>query len=121
MEKKTFPSAEEETSPFTDASTTHFFWRTTIRQGRILRKDLCETQNIQVEVVVVRNRGGSNLLSRTVAQQMGLVKRVEEINENVFGASGFLKTDPVMIKLKEVSHPTASQQHVEFHFHFKRR
>ena len=50
---------------------------------------------------MVRNQVGSNLLSRTVAENMGLVKCMEEINENVFGASGLLKTDPVMIKLKE--------------------
>ena len=50
---------------------------------------------------MVRNQVGSNLLSRTVAENMGLVKCMEEINENVFGASGLLKTDPVMMKLKE--------------------
>ena len=32
---------------------------------------------------------------------MGLVKRIEEISESVSGASGLLKTDRVMIKLKE--------------------
>ena len=45
--------------------------------------------------------GSNNPLSRTVAEKMVLVKHIEEIRESVFGASGLLKTDPVMIKLKE--------------------
>ena len=49
--------------------------------------------------------GGNNLLSRTVAEKMGLVKCIEEINENVFGVSGLLKPEPVMIKLKEGATP----------------
>ena len=56
-------------------------------------------------VVVVANRVGSNLLSRSAAVKMGLIKRIEEVHRNVFGTSGLLHTDPVPIKLRTDATP----------------
>ncbi|KAK7088509.1 hypothetical protein V1264_022420 [Littorina saxatilis] len=36
---------------------------------------------------------------------MGLIKRVDEVYENVFGATGLLKTEPVQIRLRENATP----------------
>ena len=53
---------------------------------------------------MVRNRS-SNLLSRNVAVKMGLIRRIAEVEENIFGKTGLLKTEPVMITLKDDSKP----------------
>ena len=57
------------------------------------------------KVIVVRNRVGNNLLSRSAAQKMGLIKRIDEISRNVFGSTGLLDTDPVKIQMKEGVQP----------------
>lgn len=54
-------------------------------------------------VVLVKNRGGNNLLSRNVAEEMQLVKRLEEAD--VYGTTGLLKTKPVKIELKDNAVP----------------
>ncbi len=48
----------------------------------------------------------NNLLSRSTASSMGLVKRIEKVH-NAFGEHGTLKTEPVKIQLKEKAQPYA--------------
>lgn len=66
---------------------------------------MVKNKSFKFRVIVVRNRTSNNLLSRTAAEKMGLVKRVEEVQENVFGATGLLKTEPVEIKMKSGVQP----------------
>lgn len=56
-------------------------------------------------VYVVDGNSGNCLLSRSVASSLGLVQRVEEIREHVFGRTGLLKCDPVKIKLRDDAEP----------------
>ena len=50
--------------------------------------------------VVVTEHAGSNLLSRSTASKMGLIsRRIEEIEQDVFGHCGIIKTAPVKISL----------------------
>ncbi len=51
-------------------------------------------------VYVIRGKTVSNLLSRSTAAEMGLVKRIEELH-GAFGEHGTLKTEPVRIQLKD--------------------
>ena len=54
-------------------------------------------------VYVIRGGGVSNLLSRAVIEQMGLVKRVHTVTaESEFG---LMKTQPVKIVLREDAQP----------------
>ena len=85
-------------------------------RGKFFTQTCVKQETFKFRAMVVHNRSDNNLLSRTVAEEMVLVKRIEEIKENVFGASALLKTDSVAIRLKE-----GVAQHVEFHFHFRRR
>lgn len=55
--------------------------------------------------VIVVSSYSNNLLSRAVSNKMGLIKRVEEIQESVFGSIGLMKTAPVKIHLREDAHP----------------
>ncbi|XP_064595725.1 uncharacterized protein K02A2.6-like [Liolophura sinensis] len=48
-----------------------------------------------------------NLLSRGAAVAMGLIQRLDEINDSVFGDIGLMRCDPVKIKLKENVTPYA--------------
>lgn len=59
-------------------------------------------------VYVIRGRTVTNLLSRSTAAEMGLVKRIEEVH-SAFGEHGTLKTEPVRIKLKDNATPYAVQ------------
>ncbi|KAK3774898.1 hypothetical protein RRG08_007256 [Elysia crispata] len=66
-------------------------------------------------MVVLNNKEGSNLLSRGVAEKMGLVKHIQEIQrpanfkpeekKQIFGAIGILNTEPVQICMKENTEP----------------
>ena len=73
------------------------FWAQTSLKGR----------SYKFRIIVVASRMGSNLLSRSTAEKMGLVLRVEEIHKEVFGSSGLLQTEPVPIHLKEDFTPYA--------------
>ncbi|KAL6490170.1 hypothetical protein MHYP_G00005150 [Metynnis hypsauchen] len=53
--------------------------------------------------VVVVKTNGENLLSRTVATRLGLIKRIDEIS--TFSGIGTLKGEPVKITLKEGAEP----------------
>ena len=55
--------------------------------------------------VVVVAESTSCLLGRSAASRMGLVARVEEVNRNVFGASGLMNTEPIRITLEEGAAP----------------
>lgn len=61
-----------------------------------------QLKNCCFRVVVVKTNG-ENLLSRTVATRLGLIKRIEEIN--IFSGPGILKGEPVKITLKEGAEP----------------
>lgn len=56
-------------------------------------------------IIVAEIPKGNNLLSRTVSETMGLVKRLDEVENNIFGTAGEMKTEPVKIKLKENAEP----------------
>ena len=47
----------------------------------------------------------NSLLSRSSATKLGLVQRIEEVRECVFGKTGLMNCDPVKIKLKENAEP----------------
>ena len=53
--------------------------------------------------VVVVETNGENLLSRTVATKLGLIKRIDEIS--TFSGLGTLKGEPVRITLKDGAQP----------------
>jgi hypothetical protein len=55
--------------------------------------------------VVVVSHYQNNLLSRAVSNKMGLIQRMDEIQESVFGSIGLMKTAPVKIHLRENAHP----------------
>lgn len=55
---------------------------------------------------VIRGETTNNLLSRSVAEQMGLVKRIQEVRSAVMEV-GLLKTQPVKISLQENAQPYA--------------
>ncbi|KAL6476464.1 hypothetical protein MHYP_G00149630 [Metynnis hypsauchen] len=57
-------------------------------------------------VFVIEGESVNNLLSRSVAQAMGLVKRVLQVS-NATGEFGLLKTQPVKIVLQENAQPYA--------------
>jgi transposase InsO family protein len=59
-------------------------------------------------VYVIRGKSVNNLLSRSTAAEMGLVKRIEEVH-GAFGEHGTLKTEPVRIQLKDNATPYAVQ------------
>ena len=47
----------------------------------------------------------ANLLSRAAAVQIGLINRVCEVSESIFGTIGNIKGKPVRIKLREDAEP----------------
>ena len=49
---------------------------------------------------VVAGPNRNNLLGRNVVSALNLVKRLEEISSNVFGSTGLLNCELVMIELK---------------------
>lgn len=51
-------------------------------------------------VYVIRRKSVNNLLSRSTAAEMGLVKCIEEVH-GAFGEHGTLKTEPVRIQRKD--------------------
>ncbi|KAL6470492.1 hypothetical protein MHYP_G00216110 [Metynnis hypsauchen] len=61
-----------------------------------------QLRNCCFRVVVVKTNG-ENLLSRTVATRLGLIKRIDEIS--TFSGIGTLKGEPVKITLKEGAEP----------------
>ncbi|XP_062849175.1 uncharacterized protein K02A2.6-like [Trichomycterus rosablanca] len=61
-----------------------------------------QLQNCCFRVVVVKTNG-ENLLSRTVATKLGLIKRIDEIS--TFSGLGTLKGEPVKITLKDGAQP----------------
>ncbi len=61
-----------------------------------------QLQNCCFRVVVVKT-SGENLLSRTVATKLGLIKRIDEVS--MFSGVGTLKGNPVKIILKDEAQP----------------
>ena len=61
-----------------------------------------QLRNCCFRVVVVKT-SGENLLSRTVATKLGLIKRLDEVSS--FSGLGTLKGDPVKITLKDDAEP----------------
>ena len=76
-------------------------------RGEFYAQTVTNGKQFKFRIIVVRNRVGSNLLSRSVSEKMGFVKRVNELQQNadIFGHTGLLKTDPVNISLKEGAKP----------------
>ena len=74
-------------------------------RGEFKVSTLVKGQRYSFRAVVVKNHVGSNLLSRNVAEKMGIVRLVQEVHEDVFGSHGLLETDPVDIRLRENAKP----------------
>ena len=55
--------------------------------------------------VVVVETTGTNLLSLGMVTKIGLIQRIKELCEDIFGSCGLLKTSPVKIMLKNVATP----------------
>ena len=62
-------------------------------------------ESYTLTVYVVGGNQTNDLLSRSAASSMGLIHRVEQVNESVFGDIGLMKCEPVAIKLKENAVP----------------
>ena len=73
-------------------------------RGQFNVKTLVKGERYIFKAIVVKNSRSSNLLSRNVAEKLGLIKRIEEV-EDVFGSHGLLETEPVKITLKEDAKP----------------
>ena len=80
-------------------------------KGQFYAKTAYKGKEYKFKVVVVNNRVNT-LLSRSVAEKMGLVARIEEVNHNIeevdhelFESKGLLDTEPVEIKLSPDATP----------------
>ncbi|KAK3775954.1 hypothetical protein RRG08_043639 [Elysia crispata] len=83
--------------------------------GEFVTKTHRQGSDYEFKIVVLNNKEGSNLLSRGVAEKMGLVKHIQEIQrpanfkpeekKHIFGATGLLNTEPVQICMKENTEP----------------
>ena len=62
-------------------------------RGEFFAKTVVKNEPFRFRMIVVRNRVGSNLLSRNTAEKMSLVKLLDEVHENLFGKTGLLKTN----------------------------
>ena len=72
-------------------------------RGQFNIKTVVKGERYIFKAIVVRSKC-SNLLSRNVAEKLGLIKRLEEV-EDVFGSHGLLETEPVKITLKDDAKP----------------
>ena len=78
--------------------------------GEFVTKTHRQGSDYEFKIVVLNNKEGNNLLSRGVAEKMGLVKHIQEIQrpanfkpeekKQIFGATGLLNTEPVQICMK---------------------
>lgn len=75
-------------------------------QGQFQASTIYKSQLYSFPVYVIRGQSVNNLLSRSIAAEMGLVKRIEEVH-GAFGEHGTLKTEPVKIQLKDNATPYA--------------
>lgn len=77
--------------------------------GKFLANTVYKGQKYRHWITVIKGQYVSNLLSKTVAKQMGLVMRVNKINNDpagdVFGEIGLLNYEPVKIELSEDAVP----------------
>lgn len=73
--------------------------------GEFMAKTTYKNQRYSFKIVVVDQPLKNNLLSRGVSAKLGLVKRIDTINKQVFGSTGLVKTKPVNIKLVENAKP----------------
>ena len=73
--------------------------------GQFVAKVTYKSNDYSFRVFVVKGQV-NNLLGRSEANQMGMIKRVQEVNSNsVFGEIGLMDTKPVKISLKEDAIP----------------
>ncbi len=72
-----------------------------------MRTKVCLNQNTyMMNAYVVRGAHVGNLLGCSAAIQIVLIKRIDEIRENVFGSLGLMDlTEPVKIMLKSTAEP----------------
>jgi len=75
-------------------------------QGQFQVSTAYKDKSYSFPVFVIRGKSVNNLLSRSTAAEMGLVKRIEEVH-GAFGDHGTLKTEPVKIRLKDDATPYA--------------
>lgn len=77
-------------------------------QGQFQVNTTYKNNSYSFPVYVIRGKSVNNLLSRSTAAEMGLVKRIEEVH-GAFGEHGTLKTVPVRIQLKDNATPYVVQ------------
>ena len=53
------------------------------------------------KIVIISGETGTNLLSRSVATQMGLIKRADSVKETKSNEIGLMKTSPIKIHIRE--------------------
>lgn len=75
-------------------------------QGQFQVSTAYKDKSYSFPMYVIKGKSVNNLLSRSTAAEMGLVKRIEEVH-NAFGEHGTLKTEPVKIQLKDNATPYA--------------
>ena len=77
-----------------------------VTQGEFTAHTQYNGNKYNFRIIVAKDRS-SNLLSRGVVSEMGLVKRVDSVENKVFGACGLLDTQPVAIHVKDDARPYA--------------
>ncbi|KAL1279202.1 hypothetical protein QQF64_025875 [Cirrhinus molitorella] len=73
--------------------------------GQMKTKVSVKKNTYLMNAYVVRGAHVGNLLGRSAAIQMGLIKRIDEIRESVFGSLGLMACEPVKIMLKSTAEP----------------
>ena len=74
-------------------------------RGQLKTKVSVNGRPYVIDAYVVRGAHVGNLLGRSTAIQMGLIKRIEEVSESVFGSLGLMTCKPVKIMLKSTAEP----------------
>ncbi|MCG8045737.1 MAG: reverse transcriptase domain-containing protein, partial [Candidatus Thiodiazotropha endolucinida] len=83
------------TSPGGQLECKGYFIAETFRNGKLYK----------FRIFVVAGQNQNNLLGRNAASSLNLVRRIEEINDGVFGSIGLLNCEPVAIELKPDAKP----------------
>lgn len=73
--------------------------------GQLKTKTIVKNKRFNLNIFGVRRAMGDNLPSRRRAIAMGLLKRIEEVRESMFGSVALLKCVPLTIVLNDTAEP----------------
>ena len=78
-----------------------------ICKGMFTAETVYKSKTFSFPIHVIDGKMTNNLLGRSIAEQMGLICRIEHVsvNKDIFGSFGLLKCEPVKITLKENAKP----------------